>query len=75
MKKTVIELRKLNSAVNLAGVINKTIGKPEGGIEVLDQGEWGFYIGINLTGVMQYCGLKYRSLQIMAVPLLMQQAH
>jgi len=53
IKKIVMELGKLNGAVNFAGVVNKTMGKPEGGIEVLDQDEWDFCIGINLTGVMQ----------------------
>jgi len=74
VKKTVMELGKVNGAVNFAGVINKTMGKPEGETEVLDHDEWDFCIGINLTGVMQCCGLRYRSLQMMAVPLLMQQA-
>jgi NAD(P)-dependent dehydrogenase (short-subunit alcohol dehydrogenase family) len=70
-----MELGKLNGAVNSAGVINETIGKPESGIEVLNQNEWDFCIGINLTGIMQCCGLKYCCLRMMAVPLLMQQAH
>jgi len=48
-----MELGKLNGAVNFAGVTNKTMGKPEGGIEVMDQDEWDFCIRINLTGVMQ----------------------
>ena len=48
-----MELGKLNGAVNFAGVTNKTMGKLEDGIEVLDQDEWDFCIRINLTGVMQ----------------------
>lgn len=52
-----MELGKLNGADNFAGVVNKTMGKPEGGIEVLGQDEWDFCIGINLTGVIQWAGI------------------
>ncbi|KAF2812477.1 oxidoreductase [Mytilinidion resinicola] len=49
--KTVAELGPLHGAVNFAGVINKTMGRPEGSIEQLAQEEWDFCIGVNLTGV------------------------
>jgi len=48
-----MELGKLNGAVNFARVTNKSMGRQEGVIEVLDQDVWDFCIRINLTGVMQ----------------------
>ncbi|KAF4636429.1 hypothetical protein G7Y89_g1663 [Cudoniella acicularis] len=41
---------RLDGAANLAGVIGKSIGI--GGIADVDEEEWNFIIGVNLTGVM-----------------------
>jgi len=41
---------RLDGAANLAGVIGKSIGIA--GIAELDENEWDFIIGVNLTGVM-----------------------
>ncbi|KAH6673090.1 3-oxoacyl-reductase [Halenospora varia] len=41
---------RLDGAANLAGVIGKSIGI--GGIADIEENEWDFIIGVNLTGVM-----------------------
>lgn len=47
---TTSKFGKLDGAANLAGVIPKSIGV--GGIAEMDEDEWDFVIGVNLTGVM-----------------------
>jgi len=50
IKETVAKFGKLDGAANIAGVIPKNIGV--GGIPELEEEEWEFIIGVNLTGVM-----------------------
>ena len=52
MEETVTKYGKLNGAANLAGVVGKNIGIT--GVEDIDDDDWHFIIGVNLTGVM-YC--------------------
>jgi NAD(P)-dependent dehydrogenase (short-subunit alcohol dehydrogenase family) len=47
---TIVQFGKLDGAANIAGVIPKSIGL--GGIAQLEEDDWNFVIGINLTGVM-----------------------
>jgi NAD(P)-dependent dehydrogenase (short-subunit alcohol dehydrogenase family) len=47
---TVAKLGHLSGAANLAGVIGKSIGLR--GLKDLEEEEWEFIIGVNLTGVM-----------------------
>ncbi|KAI9813142.1 MAG: hypothetical protein M1827_004363 [Pycnora praestabilis] len=49
---TMKEYGKLDGACNFAGVIGKSIGKK--GIKDLDDQEWDFVLGVNMTGVF-YC--------------------
>lgn len=49
---TISKFGKLDGGVNLAGVIPKSIGLGLGGIAEMDEDEWDFVIGVNLTGVM-----------------------
>ena len=50
--KTVEQLGKLDGAVNLAGVIPKSINKER--VEDLNNDDWHFVLDVNLNGVM-YC--------------------
>lgn len=47
---TISEHGKLDGAVNLAGVIGKQIGIAD--IEDIDDDDWDFVVGVNLTGVL-----------------------
>lgn len=47
---TVASLGPLDGAVNLAGVIGKGFGQQP--IEHMDESDWGFVLGVNLTGLM-----------------------
>jgi NAD(P)-dependent dehydrogenase (short-subunit alcohol dehydrogenase family) len=49
---TVQHFGRLDGALNLAGVIGKSLGNPvTGGVKDLTDDEWEFVVGINLTGV------------------------
>ena len=50
IEETISRFGKLDGAANIAGVIPKSIGI--GGIAELEDDEWNFIIGVNLTGVM-----------------------
>lgn len=50
INETISKFGRLDGAANIAGVIPKTIGV--GGIAELEEEEWEFIIGVNLTGVM-----------------------
>jgi NAD(P)-dependent dehydrogenase (short-subunit alcohol dehydrogenase family) len=58
---TVKQYGRLDGAVNLAGVIGKSIGIL--GVKDIDQEEWDFILGINLTGVMNCLRAELRVIQ------------
>ncbi|OAL43631.1 NAD(P)-binding protein [Pyrenochaeta sp. DS3sAY3a] len=60
IKETVSKFGKLDGAANIAGVIPKNIG--QGGIAEVEDEEWDFIIGVNLTGVMHCMRAQMRSI-------------
>jgi NAD(P)-dependent dehydrogenase (short-subunit alcohol dehydrogenase family) len=48
--RTVSHFGKLDGAANCAGVTGKSIGVKT--VDELEDGDWGFVIGVNLTGLM-----------------------
>lgn len=60
IKETVSRFGKLDGAANIAGVIPKNIG--QGGIAEVEDEEWAFIIGVNLTGVMHCMRAQIRSI-------------
>lgn len=50
IQETIAQFGKLDGAANIAGVIPKSIGL--GGIAQMEEDDWNFVIGVNLTGVM-----------------------
>jgi NAD(P)-dependent dehydrogenase (short-subunit alcohol dehydrogenase family) len=58
---TVKQYGRLDGAVNLAGVIGKSIGVA--GVKDIGQDEWDFILGINLTGTMNCMRAELRVIQ------------
>lgn len=58
---TVSKFGRLSGAANLAGVVGKSIGV--GGVKDLDEEEWEFIIGVNLTGVMHCMRAQLRAIE------------
>lgn len=50
IQETIVRFGKLDGSANIAGVIPKNIGL--GGIADMEEDDWDFVIGVNLTGVM-----------------------
>ncbi|KAF2025802.1 NAD(P)-binding protein [Setomelanomma holmii] len=60
IQETIERFGKLDGSANIAGVISKAIGV--GGIADMDEGDWDFVIGVNLTGVMHCMRAQMRAI-------------
>jgi NAD(P)-dependent dehydrogenase (short-subunit alcohol dehydrogenase family) len=60
IQKTVEKFGKLDGSANIAGVIPKAIGTK--GIVDMDEEDWAFVIGVNLTGVMHCMRAQMRAI-------------